>query len=144
MESVVDLGDSSYGLHVVIDHGGGWTTLHAHLSSTYVVRGQPVDQGQVIGLVGSSGNSSSPHLHYEQRLNRSDQQVQFDGTAFIYNSWIESRNCADVPVVGDWNGDRVSDVGTFSRRASGSVFRKRLPGAACARRRGGRRRTSRW
>lgn len=128
VESVVDLGDSSYGLHVVIDHGAGWTTLHAHLSSTFVVSGQPVDQGQTIGLLGSSGNSSSPHLHYEQRHNGSDQHAEFDEIAFTYNSWIDSRNCADVPVVGDWNGDRRSDVGTFSRRATGSLFRQRLPG----------------
>ena len=130
VESVIDLGGSSYGLYVVIDHGADWTTLHAHLLSALVVAGQRVDQGQVIGQVGSSGGSSGPHLHYEQRLDRSDQHARFDGIDFAYNSWITSRNCADVPVVGDWNGDRRTDVGAFSRRSTGSVFRKRLPGGA--------------
>lgn len=129
VESVKNLGDSSYGLYVVIDHGGGWTTLHAHLLSSFVVPGQRIDQGQAIGQVGSSGSSSGPHLHYEQRLNRTDTHARFDGTSFEYDSWIDSRNCPDVPVVGDWNGDRVSDVGTFSRRPSGGVLRQRLPGA---------------
>ncbi len=130
VESVKDLGNSSYGLYVVLDHRGGWTTLHAHLLRSFVVPGQRVDQGQVIGRLGNSGGSSFPHLHYEQRRNGSDRHVRFDGSHFDYNTWIKSRNCADVPVVGDWNGDRASDVGTFTRRRTGSVFRKRLPRGA--------------
>ncbi|MBA2445552.1 MAG: M23 family metallopeptidase [Nocardioidaceae bacterium] len=130
VESVKDLGDSSYGLYVVIDHGRGWSTLHAHLLTSFVVPGQRIDQGQAIGQVGSSGSSSAPHLHYEQRLDRLYTHVQFDGTSFEYDSWLDSRNCPDVPVVGDWNGDRVSDVGTFRRGAAGGVLRQRLPGGA--------------
>ncbi|MEJ7706034.1 MAG: M23 family metallopeptidase [Nocardioidaceae bacterium] len=128
VESVTDLGDSSYGLYVVIDHGGGWTTLHAHLLRALVVAGQTVDIGQVIGQVGDSGSSSGAHLHYEQRLNRDDQHAVFDGTRFAYDSRLQSRNCVDVPIAGDWNGDRVSDVGTFSRRAAHGVLRERQPG----------------
>lgn len=126
--SVVDLGDSSYGLYVVVDHGGGWTTLHAHLLRSFVVPGQRVDQGQPIALLGTSGGSTGPHLHYEQRLDRVDQAARFDGSALAYNTWLTSRNCADSPAVGDWNGDRVSDVGVFARHASSGVFRERLPG----------------
>ncbi|MBA2773314.1 MAG: M23 family metallopeptidase [Nocardioidaceae bacterium] len=126
--SVVDLGDSSYGLYVVVDHGGGWSTLHAHLLRSFVAVGQLVDQGQVIGLLGNSGGSTGAHLHYEQRLNRTDQQAVFDGSSLVYNSWVTSRNCVDVPITGDWNGDRTSDVGTFAHRAAGGIFRQRLPG----------------
>lgn len=125
--SVVDLGGSSYGLYVVIDHANGWTSLHAHLSRSFVVVGQRVDQGQVVALLGTSGGSTGPHLHYEQRLDRTDQHAFFDKVRFVYNSWLTSRNCVDVPLVGDWNGDALSEVGTFRRRATGGTFRARMP-----------------
>jgi LysM repeat protein len=54
-----------YGNVVVIDHGGGWQTLYAHLSYVGVGCGQSVYQGNVIGSFGSTGNSSGPHLHFE-------------------------------------------------------------------------------
>jgi hypothetical protein len=59
--------DFGYGNVVVIDHGNGWQTLSAHLSSVSVTCGQSVSQGQVIGLLGSTGRSSGPHLHFEMR-----------------------------------------------------------------------------
>jgi hypothetical protein len=57
-----------YGNMVVIDHGGGWQSLYAHLSALNVVCGSAVYQGTVIGAMGSTGNSSGPHLHFELRL----------------------------------------------------------------------------
>jgi murein DD-endopeptidase MepM/ murein hydrolase activator NlpD len=54
-----------YGNVVVIDHGGGWQTLYAHMSVIAVGCGQSVYQGGVIGSIGSTGNSSGPHLHFE-------------------------------------------------------------------------------
>ena len=56
---------SSYGEYVVIQHGPGNTTLYAHMSSRAVKEGDVVSQGQVIGVTGSTGISSGPHLHYE-------------------------------------------------------------------------------
>ena len=56
---------SSYGNYVVISHGPGNTTLYAHMSSRSVSEGDVVSQGQVIGVTGSTGISSGPHLHYE-------------------------------------------------------------------------------
>ena len=56
---------SSYGNYVVISHGTGNTTLYAHMSSRSVKAGDKVTQGQVIGVTGSTGVSSGPHLHYE-------------------------------------------------------------------------------
>lgn len=56
-----------YGLYVVIDHGGGLSSLYAHLSSVDVSSAEVVTAGQVIGAVGSSGNSTGPHLHFEIR-----------------------------------------------------------------------------
>ncbi len=54
-----------YGNLVVVDHGNGWQTLYAHLNSISVGCGQSVYQGQVIGGLGTTGNSSGPHLHFE-------------------------------------------------------------------------------
>jgi hypothetical protein len=125
--SVVNLGNRSYGRYVVIDHGGGWTTLHAHLSAFLVTVGQHVDQGQPIALVGNSGGSSGAHLHYEQRLNKVDRHAEFNARSFVYGSWLKSHNCVDVPVVGDWNGDRLSDVGVFGRQPVAGVYRLRMP-----------------
>jgi murein DD-endopeptidase MepM/ murein hydrolase activator NlpD len=56
---------NGYGRHVVIRHGFGYETLYAHMSSTDVRVGDKVRRGQVIGRVGSSGTSTSSHLHYE-------------------------------------------------------------------------------
>ena len=60
---------NGYGRHVVIRHGFGYETLYAHLSATSVRVGDQVKRGQVIGLVGSTGTSTSPHLHYEVHKN---------------------------------------------------------------------------
>jgi LysM repeat protein len=58
-----------YGLLVVIDHGNGWQSAYAHLSSVAVSCGQSVHQGGFIGALGSTGNSSGPHLHFELVIN---------------------------------------------------------------------------
>lgn len=58
-----------YGNVIFIDHGFGFSTVYAHLSRMNVKVGQQVTKGQVIGLVGSTGRSTAPHLHYEVRIN---------------------------------------------------------------------------
>jgi murein DD-endopeptidase MepM/ murein hydrolase activator NlpD len=55
---------NGYGNHVVINHGDGFSTLYAHQSALNVYEGQIVSQGDVIGYVGSTGNSTGPHLHF--------------------------------------------------------------------------------
>ncbi len=60
-----------YGNLIIIDHGYDFTTYYAHLSRFNVERGEPVEKGDVIGYVGTSGNSTGPHLHYEVHVNHS-------------------------------------------------------------------------
>ncbi|MBQ0893505.1 peptidoglycan DD-metalloendopeptidase family protein [Micromonospora purpureochromogenes] len=84
VDRVTDLGGTSYGKYVRIDHGGGYTTYYAHLNGFNVSVGQTVGYGRVIGWVGSTGGSTGPHLHYEQRLNGNDIQVRFNGALALY------------------------------------------------------------
>jgi murein DD-endopeptidase MepM/ murein hydrolase activator NlpD len=63
MES--DRSKAGYGNQIVIDHGFGYKTMYAHLQSYKVRAGEKVKRGQIIGTVGTTGKSTSPHLHYE-------------------------------------------------------------------------------
>ena len=62
--------NGGYGNYVEIDHGNGYRTVYAHLQKFLVKKGQSVKRGQVIGLVGTTGRTTGPHLHYEIRLNK--------------------------------------------------------------------------
>ncbi len=63
--------NGGYGNCVIIDHGGGKASLYAHMSSRAVSAGQQVSAGQSVGKVGSTGNSTGPHLHFEILINGS-------------------------------------------------------------------------
>ena len=62
-------GTGGYGNEIVIDHGYTYRTVYAHLSRIFVKPGQQILRGQIIGYVGNTGKSTSPHLHYEVRKN---------------------------------------------------------------------------
>jgi murein DD-endopeptidase MepM/ murein hydrolase activator NlpD len=57
--------DSGYGKRIVIDHGNGYRSLYAHLYNHQVYEGDTVTKGQIIALMGNTGLSTGPHLHYE-------------------------------------------------------------------------------
>lgn len=78
---VVSAGErSGYGTTVEIDHGLGFTTLYAHLSKIMVSRGDWIRPGTVVGLGGSSGRSTGPHLHYE---------IRYKGTPFNPTNFVK-------------------------------------------------------
>ena len=60
--------DAGYGRSILLDHGNGITTRYAHMSRLFVVVGEEVKRGEVIGAVGMSGRTTGPHLHYEVRF----------------------------------------------------------------------------
>ena len=82
-----------YGNHVIISHGFGYTTLYGHMSKIKVRPGQKVNRGDIIGVVGSTGTSTAPHLHYEVvKLGNKINPINFfynDLTAEEYEKMIE-------------------------------------------------------
>jgi murein DD-endopeptidase MepM/ murein hydrolase activator NlpD len=69
-----------YGNLIVIDHGNGWVSAYAHLNDVFVYCGQSVFQGATIGPMGSTGNSTGPHLHFELSING----AKVNPTLYIY------------------------------------------------------------
>ena len=72
--------NNGYGNCVIIDHGNGLTTLYAHFNSLCVKEGDIVEAGDVIGLIGSTGYSFGPHLHFEVRIDN----VPVDPLLFVH------------------------------------------------------------
>lgn len=78
---VVESSRRGYGNNIIIDHGYGYQTLYAHLSGFACKPGQQVKRGDIIGYVGSTGQSTAPHLHYEVHKDRK----HIDPINFFFN-----------------------------------------------------------
>ena len=76
---------SAWGNYIIINHGGGYTTLYAHLSRRSVAKGDKVKQGDVIGQSGNTGYSTAPHLHFEINKDGSsyDPLTEFKGFNYV-------------------------------------------------------------
>ena len=98
---VIDAGWNAHGFGnvVKIDHGYGFQTIYGHLSSISVTAGQKVSRGEMLGLSGSTGISSGPHLHYEINFNGVHQNPLYyftdDMTPEEYSSMIEALQGTD-------------------------------------------------
>lgn len=69
---------TGYGLCIIVKHTSNRSTLYAHLKKVHVTKGEQIKQSRVIGLSGSSGNSTGPHLHFEARTTWNDWTSHFD------------------------------------------------------------------
>lgn len=116
-----------YGKYVVIDHANGEKSVYAHLNRLLVTVGQRVDQGQQIGNVGSTGSSTGPHLHFEERVGGATVAAYFHGVKYAVGKAQASTNCVDTPLAPDWNGDKVAQPTVF-RRGSPASFQIYRPG----------------
>ena len=104
---VENLGATSYGRWIEIDHGDGYRTRYAHLSVQYVRVGQRVARGERIGAVGDTGGSSGPHLHFELRRNGVVVRPVFHGrTAFFWGTrnYTSQNTCTSDPGGGGGGG----------------------------------------
>lgn len=89
-----------YGLTVILNHNNALQTLYGHMSQLYVQPGQWVQQGTLIGLVGSSGNSTGPHLHFEVRQLTQEGWVAADpgmNLQYAITQLMQSLQTAQVP-----------------------------------------------
>ena len=108
-------GSVSYGRWIELDHGGGYRTRYAHLSTQSVRVGQRVSQGQAIGTVGDTGGSSGPHLHFELRRSGVAIRPVFDGrTALFYGTrnYTSQNACGESGGGGSTSGGVVGRVNT--------------------------------
>ena len=112
-----------YGKLVVIDHGSGVSTYYGHLSELKVAAGDAVVEGQVIGLAGSTGRSTAPHLHYEVRAN--GVPVDPFGSVLIDGGQVFSNGRAVTvsPVVLDAGCDLASDRASKAGRGRAATSR---------------------
>ena len=90
-----------YGIYAALDHGGGLSTTYGHMSAIIAAAGQTLAAGQVLGLVGSTGDSTGPHLHFETRQGggavNPRQYVAFDSGGFLQPGWSAVYNGTGKP-----------------------------------------------
>jgi hypothetical protein len=120
----------SYGNYVVVDHGNGYSSLYAHLKNITTQVGTFLDQGDLVGYVGGTGNVTGPHLHFEERLNGAYFPPYLHRATYRFGTTRASANCNDKPISGDWNGDGKADVGVYRTTPTGAFWGFVVPGGS--------------
>ncbi len=125
-------GSVSYGRWVEIDHGNGYRTRYAHLSTQAVSVGQSVSRGQKVGTVGSTGGSTGPHLHFEVRHDGVAVRPSFNGAPALFfgTKNYTSHNCAASSSGGSSGGSGVT--GTVNTSGIALTVRKDASTASAA------------
>jgi hypothetical protein len=103
---VENLGNTSYGRWIELNHGNGYRTRYAHLLQQDVTVGMTVKRGQRIGLLGTTGGSTGPHLHYEQRKDGTTVRAKFNNVEALYygtKNYTSQNACGVTGVVGRVN-----------------------------------------
>ncbi len=115
-----------YGLAITLDHNQGTQqTLYGHLSEIFVKPGDPVKQGDVIGRVGSTGNSTGPHLHFEFHQLTSEGWLALDPGAQLEYSLAQFMNTLQLGKIG-------TAIGSFNVGLAGQADLKAAPGTLAA------------
>ena len=137
--------NSGYGKWIQLTHGNDESTIYAHLNGLVVKVGQQVEQGELIGYLGTTGRSTGPHLHYEQRKGSTVLRPYIHAKAYVYGTSV-SQNCpvaptdpgtvdpepapeplTNVPLAANAVLDAKADL-TIFRRVDPGRFRIRQPG----------------
>lgn len=126
---VANEGNTSYGRWVEIAHSNGYRTRYAHLSAQLVSVGQSVARGQSIGRVGSTGGSTGPHLHYEQRLNGVAVRARFNGITAVY---FGTKNYTSQSACGTGGGGGAGVVGRVNTSGGALTVRQSASTGAAA------------
>lgn len=119
---------TGYGKHVVIDHGNGESSVYAHLRAVTVKVGAWVDQGALIGRLGSTGNSTGPHLHFEQKVGKVVAPSWFARKEYAHGT-SRSGNCVDSPLSGDLLEGDGDDLAVFRRQSKGRIVVRAADGS---------------
>jgi hypothetical protein len=121
----------SYGQHVIVNHGNDESTMYAHLDSVAVVVGQEVEQGELLGTVGNTGNSFGSHLHFEERSGTNVVDAWFHGSRAKMPFTQSSQNCDEIPVsayiplAGDIVGEKPAELMFFEPMTPATFLIKR-------------------
>lgn len=112
-----------YGNYIYIDHGDGYTSRYAHLTNISVKVGDKVSGGQMIGTVGSTGNSTGNHLHFEIRLNDRpvdpEQYVSSSGPSAVSPDYDDTSYSEDIDLPDGYYGTVEAGGTTIGQRVSG-------------------------